>query len=201
MSEIIAARHHEVRAAVVRAARTLLVEVGHEKLSLRAIAKQAGYSPASLYEYFDGKDAILRAVQDEVEARLLDALVLAEKSEPPGRRRIVAVLLAYIRFAHEHAHDFLLLYVKMLARPTVLAGEHHAPFLLLVRVVESAAQEGEIRIRDGMPSVGVAYGLWAAAHGMAVLQLTFLSSFPADFTQADRWMLVDFCRGLARDLP
>lgn len=48
--------------AVVGAARTLFVRYGHGKTSVEEIAREAGLSKATVYNYFDGKEAIVAGV-------------------------------------------------------------------------------------------------------------------------------------------
>ena len=48
-------RHEKSQQAILDIAAKLIVEHGHEKLSLREVARQADYSPAGLYEYFKSK--------------------------------------------------------------------------------------------------------------------------------------------------
>lgn len=45
--------------AILRAATVLIAKDGYEKASMRAVASEAGVSPASMYHYFDGKEAML----------------------------------------------------------------------------------------------------------------------------------------------
>ena len=59
---------------ILDAARELLVQEGHERLSTNRIASRAGISPGSLYQYFPDKASVLAAVVDryaaDVEAEL-----------------------------------------------------------------------------------------------------------------------------------
>ncbi len=174
----------------------MLRDHGLESFSLRALAKAAGFSPAALYEYFDNKAAIVDAVQDLVDVELSTALREAAESEPPGRRRVTAVLLRYLAYAKENREEFLVLFSRLGSKAQSLQDSPHQPFQVLMAAVKDAEAEGDLRIRDGMPLEGVTYGLWAAAHGMAMLQATYLQTFEADFDLVDKWMLIDFLRGL-----
>src|SRR3954454_12671305 len=55
----------ETRALVRRTALRLFTEQGYEATSLRQIADELGINKASLYYYFDSKEAILRALLAE----------------------------------------------------------------------------------------------------------------------------------------
>lgn len=127
-------RAEQQRATLVRdvkdAALAQLREVGAEALSLRAIARDVEMSPAGLYRYFDGRDAILTALIEEGFDDLADHLfhalgeqdlVLARHGRPrPGaavvaadaspRARQRAVAHAYRRWSLDHPNEFGLLY-------------------------------------------------------------------------------------------
>lgn len=62
---------------IVRAGHEVLLADGHDAASTNRIARQAGISPGSLYQYFEGKEAIVDAVverySDELAARITAA--------------------------------------------------------------------------------------------------------------------------------
>ena len=88
-------RHRRTRKRILEAARALLRETGHAQLSLRAIAKRVDYSPASLYEYFRGKDSILDALCQETEEELKETMI-EEKQSKTMDKNINDICLAYI---------------------------------------------------------------------------------------------------------
>ncbi|MFL5436005.1 MAG: TetR/AcrR family transcriptional regulator, partial [Myxococcales bacterium] len=98
------------RERILEAARTLLLAKGHRRLSLREVARRAGYSPASLYEHFDGKDAIVGALAAEAGSALYAALAKAAAGQREPKDRLVRIGRAYVRFARQHPQDFLLLF-------------------------------------------------------------------------------------------
>ena len=52
----------EMRETILNAARRILLEQGVSALSMRAVARDIGYSPASLYEYFPSKAVLCRSL-------------------------------------------------------------------------------------------------------------------------------------------
>lgn len=68
----------ELMAAVRAAARDNLRAQGPAGLSLRAVARDVGISPAGLYRYFDGRDALLTMLIAEGYGDLADHLFLAQ---------------------------------------------------------------------------------------------------------------------------
>jgi len=172
------------RRRILLAARALVVARGHESVSLRAIARRAGYSPASLYEYFDGKHSLLRALAEEAAARLFVALGATGPHEadlPP----LVRIGLAYLRFARQSPEDFLLLFARLPSRRRSSAETPPAasPFALVLAAAREHREGCGLRAGDGDEEL--AYAVWGLVHGLAMLQLTHLKAFEADFVRAD----------------
>jgi AcrR family transcriptional regulator len=183
--------HEETKQRIVKAARALVLEGGHETLSLREIARRAGFGPASLYEYFDGREAILATLAREAAGSLTLALEKATKKTSARRAApgaLVALGLAYVAWAKAHSEDFLLLFHRLPSKRQSLAegAPQGSAYGVVLDAVRRASVRGEVEAR-GEPAIeGLAYALWASAHGMAMLQLTHLSTFDADFASADR---------------
>ena len=78
-------RHRETRDDILIAAREVLLERGAADLSLREIARRAGYSAGALYKYFDNKDDVVKALADRAMGALLEAF--ATVPAEPARRR------------------------------------------------------------------------------------------------------------------
>lgn len=162
------------RDRILDAARDLVVNHGWDRFSLRALARAVKLSPASLYEYFDGKDAILEAVADRARHRLVDELRAVPADHP---QRLVELSMAYVAFARRYREDFLLLY----ARPNEQPPGKGTPYSIWLHQV--ARELGPGRKRE-VPRL--AYTVWACAHGLAMLQITALANVDGDFEASDR---------------
>lgn len=55
---------------IMRAAEELIAGAGVQAVSMNAIARQAGISPGSLYQYFSGKGAVVEAVSQRLASQL-----------------------------------------------------------------------------------------------------------------------------------
>jgi len=189
------ASHHETRQDILDAARRMIIRDGHTALSLRAVARETGFSAPSLYEYFDSKQAIVDAVAAQVAGKLRAALERAGKEARGARAAVVALGIAYVAWARRHPQDFLLLFTRLGSKRRSLdqAAPPESPYQVVLAVVTAAREAG---VLAGDPET-VAYALWAAAHGMAMLQLTHLAGFGADFEAADRAALAALIAGFA----
>ena len=192
-------RHQRTRDSIMNAAIALIRENGADKLSLRQVAKRIDYSPAGLYEYFGSKDELIDAVQQECGGRL-GRYLRGVSTDLPLEDYFVEIGLAYVQFARENPEMFTLMFNSQ-SGPTELVTEETLheddAFTIAYRAVQAAIDANQITTHDGYNTLEIAYNLWAFVHGMAVLQVTHLSSFPLDFVQADRHGLRAFVRGLA----
>jgi ACR3 family arsenite transporter len=70
-------RHQRTQQAILDAARAIISREGVGELSMRAIAERIDYSPAGLYEYFDGKVKSLGFQGEQIIAQPLIIAMLA----------------------------------------------------------------------------------------------------------------------------
>src|SRR3712207_2639913 len=140
------AKHDDPKEAILEAARALILEQGPEQLSLRAVARRSAYSPAALYEYFDGKDALIAAVADESLAQLAAALHHVP-ADLPAHRRLVELGLAYVRFAQPQPHHFRLIFQRLPARRRWVAEPVRptSPYRIVLEAVQEGIDRGELR--------------------------------------------------------
>lgn len=195
----VARKQERSRAGILTAARALVLEKGPDALSLREIAARAGYSPASLYEYFDGRDAILAALAQEIGARLHARLATVPESLPPVRR-LVRLGLAYLAFGRESPADYQLLFgvLRSRRRSPSQPVDPRSPFALVRAAAAAGIAAGALRHGADLGADEIAYGLWAIVHGMLALQAGHLAGYEADFDAVDRQILEAFVAGLAR---
>jgi AcrR family transcriptional regulator len=190
-------RHGEIKAAILRAARAAILEQGPARFSLRDVARRSGYSPAGLYEYFSGKPDLVRAVADESLAQL-HAYLSRAATDRSTAQRLVQLGLAYIRFARENPQHFMLIFTQLPSQRATLqvppAGT--SPYQLVIQAAQDGIDAGVFVARPGFGAEQIAYGLWAMAHGMAMLQQTHLQHFAADFEAHDWQVLEQFVAGL-----
>lgn len=103
------ARAQQQRERILDAARRIVLREGIDALSMRKIADAIGYSPASLYLYFEGRDEIARALGRDGLAQLL-AHLAGPAQVPEARARLHALAHAYVAFGCEHAQTYELIF-------------------------------------------------------------------------------------------
>jgi AcrR family transcriptional regulator len=82
--------------AIVAATARVLVREGYDALSTNRVAREAGVSVGSLYQYFPGKEALVAAVMEQHAARMQES-VLAHLSEAGTAASAEEVATAAIR--------------------------------------------------------------------------------------------------------
>ena len=163
-----------LRRDLIAAANTLLAQgVSHEKLSLRAVAREVGIAATSVYLHFPDKMSLLLAVYQEhfeVLARHLEEAV-AEHAAPADQ--LHAIAHAYCRFAGEHPDAYQVMFnvPGSTTRPPRAIGEEERPGLPAVRVVQrvisACVDAGIARITDPWTAT---LCLWGALHGVLSLR-------------------------------
>lgn len=185
-----AARRARKQERILTAARELLRQHGYERLSLRDVARRAGLSPAGMYEFFDTREHLVATLGGEAGARLSRALHASTRGVPDPLERLMRLGLAYIRFAKRNPADFMLLYGRLSKRRSLT---DEAPAESEYDQIRSAVAQvvGTERMDVADPRIleTLAYGFWSVIHGMAMLQLTHLAGFQADFATAHRLVL------------
>ncbi|MBN9012104.1 MAG: TetR/AcrR family transcriptional regulator [Rhizobiales bacterium] len=164
-----------MRAAILDAARTLLLADGVEGLSMRAIARELGYSPAGLYEYFPSKEMVTCALFFEGSEGLaghmqgaLDALP-ADASDVD---RLRAIGRTYRDYAKTQPDLYLLTFggrADWMDRGLESAEERHVAFDLLVQVVEDGLRSGGFIETPAQP---LAIAAWSGIHGFVMLEVS-----------------------------
>lgn len=181
----------ELRQAILQAAGDLFLEQGYEAFSLRQVAEYLGYSPTTIYLYFESKDALLFAVADDAYRLFCEAEMRAFMSTDDPIERLIAIGRAYIDFGLTHPTAYKLIFAQ---RTDFLMG--HLEGAAQPRIDSFKASEQAVyiaieadAIRQGDPTV-IFNALWSAMHGLVMFALT-MPEFNATHTQRVREELLD----------
>jgi AcrR family transcriptional regulator len=160
----------KMRQAILKAACDIAAEEGWRAVTVRKVAEKVEYSPAALYAYFDGKEAILLELMREG-FRLLAQDMRAVPEGENAVERLVAVAQSYWDFAFRHPE----LYQVMHGLGGVSFGTAETP---------QEAKDGFVALRDAVRAVfpgDSAAGrdlydevdmFWAMLHGLVSLTMS-----------------------------
>lgn len=196
-------RHARTRQEILDAALAIIDERGADALSLRGVARRADYSPAGLYEYFDGKEAIAAAVCDDGFARLARRMDAVPEALPP-RERLQRLGEAYLRFAREHPQHFRFVFTTPMEEHARRGADDHGTFETLRRAVADAQAAGAIPGTADLDSADLAFGFWSLVHGMATLRARALQAKGGAPREADAVLarlLRLWVEGVVRPVP
>ncbi|MCE9651258.1 MAG: TetR/AcrR family transcriptional regulator [Parvibaculum sp.] len=160
----------EERRRILEAAEKLFAQGGYEGVSMRAVAKEAGCSPAALYTLFPHKRALLRNIWEEAFSALDDALEKAAR----GKRKPIETLKrlgrAFVDFwlAHpDHFRAIFLIEDKVVEPGELYFVDTSQSLERLVGLFHKAAVEaisaGEIARDDPKMTVEI---IFCALHGV-----------------------------------
>jgi AcrR family transcriptional regulator len=158
----------------ILAAATRLLErtTSREAVSLRAIARETGIAPPSIYQHFHDRDAILDAVVSSTYERLDAVCSEAVHQVNTGAERVQAISRAYVAFATEHRSEYRILFERSPATLFRLDTDPHPypagmhAFQHFIDAFEQMVTEGSSASTD---PIGDAQALWAALHGAITL--------------------------------
>lgn len=184
--------HREAHEMILETASELVFRGGLENLSLLAIARELGFGPASLYGYFDSKEAILDTLGARAAESLRGLLKRVVTRLGDDRSMLTALGVSYVRWARTNPEDFLFLCQLLLSRRQSTKRQArstssvHALFVEIAEAVQRAHQAGAMSGETPGSTVHLAFGLWAMAHGLALLQVTRRPTQPADLEATER---------------
>jgi AcrR family transcriptional regulator len=98
--------------AIVRAARAILEADGLSALTMRAVAEAVGVKGPSLYKRVPDREALLRAVADDVVDDLSRTMARAEATDDP-RSDLEAAAIAYRVFVLANPNGYRLLFTEL----------------------------------------------------------------------------------------
>jgi AcrR family transcriptional regulator len=155
--------HGDLRAACLSAALELLEEGGATALSLRAVARRAGVSPAAPYRHYADREALVSAVA-AVGYRELAGRLAAAHPSPSTPEQLASVAVAYVQFALDRPALFRIMFGEPCDRDNDERVAATAAVSLYVRgIVERAFPDADAE--------ALATAIWALVHGLAFLHL------------------------------
>lgn len=164
----------DLREAILDVSLQLGSEDGADGVTMRAIARRLGVSATALYQHFDSKAAILRAVRFRGLDRMNAFLRPAFELHSP-RERLIEQSRRYLQFARDNPWLYCLLMVdedtedwyglEQREREIAVASRR-----LTIHTIEEGIRRREFKAED-LDASRSATMIWAALHGFALLVL------------------------------
>lgn len=156
--------HGDLKAAMVEAALQLVRTRGPRGFTLNEASRAAGVSVSAPYNHFKSKEALLVAIVLLGNQTLETELRAAADTEGTPRQRLLAVGMAYTRFATRHPDLFAVMFQSGIDKAPY--PEVHASAARAFSVAGALAAEIE-----PLPSNAqqLSLALWTMAHGFATL--------------------------------
>ena len=157
--------HGDLSRALVLAGRRILESDGPAALSLRAVAREAGVSPAAPYHHFKDKSELLEAVAGEGWHELGEAIAAARASAASPREALREIGVAYVRFARDNPAIYRVMYdgaADLATMPDHAKQDGSAWHCVAEAVIEAGADAS-----DELELKLINIAAWCAAHGIA----------------------------------
>jgi len=110
--------HGDLRRGLIEAAQRLLEAQGADALSLRAVAREAGVSPAAPYHHFKDKNELLDAV-----ARRGWVMLSEQVASARGADGLIGLGMAYVSFARNNIAIYQLMYTRIRGQDSLPHGK------------------------------------------------------------------------------
>ncbi|MFZ1454440.1 MAG: TetR/AcrR family transcriptional regulator [Saprospiraceae bacterium] len=163
----------ELKNLILEASRKILLANGQDGLSIRKIADEVEYSPATIYLYFADKDAILHELM-EMGFGVMNGYMMDSYAEKDPIKRIHTIGHAYIRFGLENKDWYELMFnsdkpMKHIEKCCEDWDQGMAMFAFLTQTCKEALNQ--LEIQDVECDI-LALHLWSSVHGLVNLYLT-----------------------------
>ncbi|MDO9474127.1 MAG: TetR/AcrR family transcriptional regulator [Caulobacter sp.] len=158
--------HGDLRRALVEAARRILESEGPTALSLRAVAREAGVSPAAPYHHFKDKGELLDAVAHVGWDMLGESMNGAKERAADLGALMTEIGVSYVQFSQQHPALYRVMYDCSRDKDELPEGmqDNEDSAYCLVRETFRKVAGPEVPIVDIELATIAA---WCAAHGLA----------------------------------
>ncbi len=136
------------RKQIIQSAITLFQQKGFHRTTTREIAKQAGFSIGTLYEYVRTKEDVLFLVYEAINDRVYNHLKTSVELNEPSLSNVYKAIDSYYRLVDDMQEEVVILYqeVKSLApelREIILDKERQMVMFLKDALLSSMSNEFE----------------------------------------------------------
>lgn len=163
--------------AILDAAATEFGTRGFHETSIVAITTRAGVALGSFYTYFDSKEALFRALVQDMSAQVGRVGAEAGRDAPDPLTRESAITASFIAFARAHKELYRIIDESEFVDPASYRAHYEAAATRIAARLRAGAARGELR--DGIGEaeawalmginvfLGLRYGVWSDDEDLA----------------------------------
>lgn len=159
----------EMKEMILSAAKKLFLKDGFEHVTIRRIADEIEYSPATVYLYFKDKDSILYALQGKGFQELFGRMKVLNAIQNPAEKLRAAGKI-YIDFAMENPELYDLMFIMMAPMNATECKDEwdigKPSYEALQNIIKENIDQGYIKSDN--PQIAC-FSLWALMHGVVSL--------------------------------
>lgn len=171
-------QRQELRQSILAASRGIAAREGWQAVSIRKVAEQIEYSPPTIYEHFDSKEALLVELMREGFRLLMERVRASDSAAATPAARIMGVALAYWEFAWDYPELYQVMHglggVPFCEEPASGADQGSQP-PAEAKVVFQFTMDALDALAGGAASCeereAAVHILWATLHGLVALTM------------------------------
>lgn len=160
----------EIKEMVLTAAETIVIEEGFDKLKVRKIALEIGYTVGSVYMVFDNMADLIMHIKgrtlDDIDKQL-NAVVSTDNSE----QTIVLLAKTYLLFARQNFNRWRMIFEHQLAANEEVPDWYQKKISKIFALVEQHFKQLGTTHSE-QQSEQAAWALWSGVHGICTVSLT-----------------------------
>jgi AcrR family transcriptional regulator len=165
--------HGELRQQLMDLALQHIASAGTEKLSLRALAREANVSATAPFRHFSNKQALFAALAVDGFEQLGERVQKAGDSADPIEQRLLSVAMAYVDFSNENPVTYQLMFGSILgdfAAYEGLSATASKAYSYLDDLLSEVVQAKCL----GVDELVLGALIWSTIHGFSSLRLNVL---------------------------
>jgi AcrR family transcriptional regulator len=162
----------EMKRKILESAKKLFLELGYEKTSIRGIAEDIEYSPATIYLYFKDKNELLFSLHQEAFVEFGKTFQKVAHL-PTAFEKLIQLGYEYLNFAFSNPELYELMFLLTAPMETLEIREDvwedgKNVYMGLEQLVGQCKQEGHFQEANVSE---LSMMIWATVHGLVTIQL------------------------------
>ena len=162
----------EMKRRILESAKKLFLDLGYEKTSIRGIAEDIEYSPATIYLYFKDKNELLFALHQEAFVEFAKTFEKVVHIADPFER-LVRLGREYLAFAFSNPELYELMFLLTAPMETLEIREDvwedgKGVYVALEILIAECQAAGHF---EGADVSELSMMVWATVHGLVTIQL------------------------------